>query len=195
MDSATIRSSCQKDLKRRSPNYLPTRKTRSVIARTQWPNWFVILILRAGQHESDWNTNPCWRSWFETPAAESGNGGVIQNGITDALLHHGIHGQPTVGIHSDHGDAAPGNMTAARFVWVIRPRRVKHEHLRISHCRYSCLPGWPTGSGGPLRFDHATSFLRFDKIGCRNRSGRRNGNIRIWRSRRSVSEVNSDDRR
>src|SRR5205085_520159 len=81
-----------------------------------------------------------------------GNGGVIQHGITDALLHHGIHGQPTVGIHSDHGDAAPGNMAAARFVWVIRPRRVKHERLRISHCRYPCLPGWPNGSGGLFRF-------------------------------------------
>src|SRR5205814_10029113 len=55
MDSVTIRFSSQKDLKRRSPNYRPTRKTRSVIAAKRWPNWFGILILRAGQHESDWN--------------------------------------------------------------------------------------------------------------------------------------------
>src|SRR5436190_3456801 len=195
MDSVTIRSSFKKDLKRRSRNYRPRRKTSSVIARKPWPSSFGILILRAGQHEIDRDANPPGCSWFETPAAESGNGGVIQNGITDALLHHGIHGQPTVGIHSDHGDAAPGNMAAARFVWVIRPRRVKHERLSISLCRYPYLPGWPNGSGGLLRFDHATSFLRFNKIGCRNRSGRRDGIIRIWRSRRSISEVNSDDRR
>src|SRR5438067_12316689 len=134
MDSATIRSSCQKDLKRRSPNYRARRKTRSVIARTQWANWFGILILRAGQHESDWNANPRRRSWFETPAAESGNGGVIQNRITDALLHHGIHRQPTVGIDTDHGDATPGDMAAARFVGIIGSRRAEHERLRISHC-------------------------------------------------------------
>src|SRR4029077_11954463 len=159
MDSGTMLSSFQKDLKRRSRNYRPRRKTPSVIARKRWPSSFGILILRAGYHESDRDANPLGCSWFETPAAESGNGGVIQNGITDALLHHGSHGEPAVGIHSDHGDAAPGNMAAARFVWVIRPRRAKRERLRISHCHYPCLPGGPNGSVGPLRFDHATSFL------------------------------------
>jgi len=58
MDSVMIQSSFQKDLKRRSPNYRPKRKTRSVIARRRWPNWFGILILRAGQHESDRDANP-----------------------------------------------------------------------------------------------------------------------------------------
>src|SRR5947208_85557 len=132
MDSVTIRSSCQKDLRRRSPNYLSTRKTRSVTAPTQWPNWFGILILRAGQHESDWK--PRWCPGFETPAAESGNGGVIQNRITDALLHHGIHGQPAVGIDTDHGDATPGDMAAARLVGIIGSRRAEHERLAIPHC-------------------------------------------------------------
>ena len=42
--------------------------------------------------------------------------------------------KPAVGINADHGDAAPGNMAAARFVWVIRPRRAERERLRISHC-------------------------------------------------------------
>src|SRR5437762_14054626 len=77
MDSVTIRFSSQKDLKRRSPNYRPTRKTRSVIAPKRWPNWFGISTLRAGQHESDWNANPRWCSWFETPAAEGGDGGEL----------------------------------------------------------------------------------------------------------------------
>src|SRR5438309_7516682 len=140
MDSVMIQSSFQKDLKRPSPNYRPRRKTRSVIARKRWPNWFGILILRAGQHESDRYANPRGGSWSETPAAESGNGGVIQNGITDALLHHGIHSQPAVGIHSDHGNATSGAMAAARFVWVIGSRRAEHERLRISYCGYPCLP-------------------------------------------------------
>src|SRR6266446_7523533 len=69
MDSVMIQSSFQKDVKRRSPNYRPRRKTRSVIARKRWPNWFGILILRAGQHESDRDANPRGGSWFETPAA------------------------------------------------------------------------------------------------------------------------------
>src|SRR5438874_6651605 len=168
MDSGMIRSSFQKDLKERSPNYPPRRKTRSVIARRRWPNWFGILIVRAGQHESDRDANLRGCSWFETPATESGNSGVIQNGITDALLHHGIHSQSAVGIDSDHGDAAPDNMAAARFVWVIRPRCAQHERLRISHCGKPCLPEWPNGRGNPLRFDHPTSFLGFNEIGLRN---------------------------
>src|SRR5438132_8218428 len=133
MDSVTIRFSSQKDLKKPSPNCRSTRKTRSVIAPKRWPNWFGISILRACQHESDWNTDPRWCSWFETPAAESGNGGVVQNRITDALLHHRIDGPSAVRIDADHGDTASGNMVAARFVWVIRPRRAEHERLRISH--------------------------------------------------------------
>src|SRR5207248_10818385 len=115
MDSVTIRFSSQKDLKRRSPNYRPTRKTRSVIAPKRWPNWFGILILRAGQHESDWNANSRWCSWFETPAAEGGNGGVIQNRITDALLHHGIEGQSAIWIYSVHVYTAFGLMAAERY--------------------------------------------------------------------------------
>src|SRR5437762_2691889 len=172
MDSVTIRFSYQKDLKRRSPNYRPTRKTRSVIAPKRWPNWFGISTLRAGQHESDWNANPRWCSWFETPAAEGGNGGVIQNRITDALLHHGIDGQPTIGIDTDYGDAAPGDMPAARFVGIIGSRRAQHERLGISHGGKPCLPGCPYRNGSPFRFDHATSFLRFNEIGCRDRFGR-----------------------
>src|SRR5437588_1842794 len=121
-----IRSSSHKDLKRRSPNYLPRRKMRSVIAPKQWANWFGILILRAGQHESDWNANPRWCSRFETPAAKSGNGGIIQNRITDALLHHGVDGPSTVRIDVDHGDTTSGNMAAARFVWIIWSRRAEH---------------------------------------------------------------------
>src|ERR1700719_5099136 len=97
MDSVTIRSSCRKDLKRRSRNYRPRRKTRSVIARKRWPSSFGILILRAGQHESDGDADPCWCSWFETPAAESGNGGVIQNRITDALLIMASTASPLLG--------------------------------------------------------------------------------------------------
>src|SRR5205807_9797435 len=104
MDSVTIRSSRQKDLRRRSPNYRPRRKTRSVIAPKRWPNWFGVSILRARQHESDWNADPRWYSWFETPAAESGNGGVVQNRITNASLHHGIDGPSAVRIDADHGD-------------------------------------------------------------------------------------------
>src|SRR5205809_3621180 len=150
MDSVTIRFSSQKDLKRRSPNCRPTRKTRSVIAPKRWPNWFGISILRAGQHESDWNADPYWCSWFETTAAESGNGGVIQNRITDALVHHGIDGPSTVRIDTNHGDAAPGDMAAARFVRVIRSRRAEHERLSISHGGKPCLPRWPYGNGGPL---------------------------------------------
>ena len=35
------------------------------------------------------------RQWVERK-----NGGGIQNRITDALLHHGIHGQPAVGMNA-----------------------------------------------------------------------------------------------
>src|SRR5438105_13340693 len=119
MDSVTIRFSCQKDLRRRSPNYLSTRKTRSVTAPTQWPNWFGILILRAGQHESDWNANARWCPGFETPAAESGNGGVIQNWITDALLHHVFDGQHVVVIDTDDGDAPKGDLVATSSEMIL----------------------------------------------------------------------------
>src|SRR5947208_4781436 len=149
MDSVTIRFSSQKDLKRRSTNYRPTRKTRSVIAPKRWPNWFGILILRAGQHESDWNANSRWCSWFETPAAEGGNGGVIQNRITDALLHHGIDGQSAVGIDTDHGDAAPGDMPAARLVGIVGSRRAEsrtpsHSPLRLAV--FAPMAEWERGS-------------------------------------------------
>src|SRR5437762_484401 len=66
--------------------------------------------------------------------------GVIQNRITDALPHHGIDGQPTIGIDTDYGDAAPGDMAAARFVGVIGSRRAEHERLGISHGGKPCLP-------------------------------------------------------
>src|SRR5207237_9503444 len=96
-----IRSSSHKDLKRRSPNYLPRRKMRSVIAPKQWANWFGILILRAHQHESDWNANPRWCSWFETPATKSGNGGGIQKRITHALLDNSIELSSSNGVERD----------------------------------------------------------------------------------------------
>src|SRR5437763_6190652 len=76
---------------------------------------------------------------------ECGNGGIIQNRITDALLHPHVGSEARDGIYANDGDTASSEVAAARFVGVIRPRRTEREDFPVTHRPNACLRRSPDG--------------------------------------------------
>jgi len=126
------------------------------------------------------------RSWPESPPPERTGGGVIQNRAADALRHRRVSDVAAGHVNSENGDTASGNMTAARFVGVVRFWS-KDRHCFRARDRhrsgYSCLRGF-YGTGG---LGHIFGWWRlfFNKLRRNFRNRRRfgNGNIFRWRRR------------
>src|SRR5438067_10424767 len=80
-----------------------------------------ILIRRTRHRERDRYFNFCHTSRFESPPPKRAHGGIIENRIADTLDHSCVRDVAAGRIDRDHADTTAHDVTAPRFIGIIRP--------------------------------------------------------------------------